>query len=636
MKFRKDINGLRAIAVIAVLLFHFNPSWLPGGFAGVDVFFVISGFLMTGIIFRGIEQNNFSLLKFYVARVNRIVPALVALCLFLLIFGWFYLTPLDYKALGKHVAGSLTFVSNIFYWRESGYFDASSLEKWLLHTWSLSIEWQFYILYPLVLIAIKRTFSPAAIKPLILTATVLSFTLCLFVTYKHPSASYFLLPTRAWEMLMGGVAYLYPFTTKGRQKRALELLGLAFIIGSYFLVSADTPWPGYLSLFPVLGTFLVIQAQRQQSMLTGNIVFEKIGLWSYSIYLWHWPIVVAIYYYSLNEVFIYIGILLSVVLGFLSYQYIEKIKFSKDVSFNLLYKNIPVHCALLLAIAASYIFTLHGAKFRFEEQPNLQHVQAKLVTPTRKNGHCFYSVDTESGSVIDKEIGTECYLGDKSAPASTLLFGDSFAGHNEPFFNKVFKKNKASFQSVVTNWCYPSFTEEFTGRRSSPAYAQCLLNREFLKENIGNYKNIILAGSWGSVSSKGLITDVKEVIKEAANHDANVFIMAAPPSYTKIPLQIFYKSIYLDTPLELDTKNSADTLTSKANKILKREAKKYKNVHFIDRDLLYEEDGLFSFKGYKVPYSLDGLHISQLGSEKSAEHFMRHVKYKKVINKFEL
>jgi peptidoglycan/LPS O-acetylase OafA/YrhL len=125
VQFRKDINGLRAIAVIAVVLFHFNPSWMPGGFAGVDVFFVISGFLMTGIIFSSLEQEKFSILKFYVARANRIIPALAVLCLVLLIFGWFYLTPLDYKALGKHAGGSISFISNIIFWNESGYFDVS-------------------------------------------------------------------------------------------------------------------------------------------------------------------------------------------------------------------------------------------------------------------------------------------------------------------------------------------------------------------------------------------------------------------------------------------------------------------------------------------------------------------------------
>lgn len=124
---------------------------MPGGFVGVDVFFVISGFLMTRIIFRGIEQDNFSILKFYVARANRIIPALAVLCVVLLVFGWFYINPLDYKSLGKHIGSSIGFLSNIIYWSESGYFDAASHEKWLLHTWSFSAEWQFYIMQPYLL-----------------------------------------------------------------------------------------------------------------------------------------------------------------------------------------------------------------------------------------------------------------------------------------------------------------------------------------------------------------------------------------------------------------------------------------------------------------------------------------------------
>ena len=187
--FRYDINGLRAIAVIAVVLFHFNASWMPGGFAGVDVFFVISGFLMTGIIFRGIEQENFSILKFYVARANRIIPALAVLCLILLIFGWFYLTPLDYKSLGKHAATSVSFLSNIVYWRESGYFDAASHEKWLLHTWSLSVEWQFYIIYPLILVAMRKFMSIKTMKYLLLVGTILGFIFCVIATYKWPNPS---------------------------------------------------------------------------------------------------------------------------------------------------------------------------------------------------------------------------------------------------------------------------------------------------------------------------------------------------------------------------------------------------------------------------------------------------------------
>lgn len=156
VNFRYDINGLRAIAVLVVVIFHFLPTYLTGGFVGVDVFFVISGFLMTSIIFNGLANNKFNLFKFYVSRANRIIPALGVLCLILVILGWFFLPPTEYKSLGKHIVGSITFLSNIFYWQESGYFDASSHEKWLLHTWSLSVEWQFYIIYPVILLILNK------------------------------------------------------------------------------------------------------------------------------------------------------------------------------------------------------------------------------------------------------------------------------------------------------------------------------------------------------------------------------------------------------------------------------------------------------------------------------------------------
>ena len=366
LQFRKDINGLRAIAVIAVVLFHFHAPWVPGGFAGVDVFFVISGFLMTSIIFRGIEQENFSLLKFYVARANRIIPALAVLCLVVLAFGWFYLTPLDYKALGKHVASSMGFFSNIIYWSESGYFDASSHEKWLLHTWSLSVEWQFYIIYPLVLVAMRKLMPVKAIKISILVATLLGFIFCVISTYKWPNPSYYLLPSRAWEMMIGGVAYLYPFTLQDKRKKHMEWLGLTLIIASYFLISKDNAWPGYLALLPVFGAFLIIQAQRNDSLITNNIILQKLGAWSYSIYLWHWPLVVAIYYFSLNDMFIYVGIVLSVFLGFLSSTYIEKRKFRNDFSHLFSYlKFQPIYMVLTMGIIASLIFVADGLNIRF-------------------------------------------------------------------------------------------------------------------------------------------------------------------------------------------------------------------------------------------------------------------------------
>jgi len=341
LKFRKDINGLRALAVIAVMIFHFNPAWMPGGFAGVDVFFVISGFLMTGIIFRGLEQGDFSLGRFYKARAKRITPPLAVLCLSVLVFGFFFFTHIDLIALAKHAASSILFISNITYWQESGYFDASSKEKWLLHTWSLSAEWQFYIAYPFLLVILRKVLSLKTLKRTVLIGTVLGFAYCLKHTYSEPEQAYFLLPTRAWEMMLGGVAFLYPFKLQDHMKRVLEASGLLLVIASYFFISEHSPWPGYLALFPVLGTFFIIQAHRESSPFTGNFIFQKIGAWSYSIYLWHWPIVVAIYYFSLNQSMVFAGIALSIFLGFISYKYIENFR-SPRFSLRPLYMTLAV------------------------------------------------------------------------------------------------------------------------------------------------------------------------------------------------------------------------------------------------------------------------------------------------------
>ncbi|MDN3718007.1 acyltransferase family protein [Vibrio breoganii] len=367
MSFRYDINGLRAIAVIAVVLFHFNPSWVPGGFAGVDVFFVISGFLMTGIIFRGLENDNFNLFKFYVARANRIIPALTALCIVLMVFGWLYLMPLDYKALGKHVASSLGFFSNVIYWRESGYFDAASHEKWLLHTWSLSVEWQFYIIYPVVLIVLKRFMSLEILKRVIVVGAILGFVASIIATMKWPNPAYYLLPTRAWEMMMGGVAFLYPWNVSETKKKTAEVVGLLLILGSYFFITSKTSWPGHFALIPVLGSYLVIVANNQSSIITNNAIFQSLGKWSYSIYLWHWPVVVLWFDLSLPEVMIYIFLIFSLLLGVASFYFVENVKIRH------IYK-----VSLLIVALSTIIFKSNGYAYQVEKHVfNAQNIDVR-------------------------------------------------------------------------------------------------------------------------------------------------------------------------------------------------------------------------------------------------------------------
>ncbi|MBT0886293.1 MULTISPECIES: acyltransferase family protein [Acinetobacter] len=367
MNFRYDINGLRAIAVLAVVVFHFNPQWLPGGFAGVDVFFVISGFLMTSIIFSGVEKNTFNLFKFYNARANRIVPVLAAMSAVLLVFGWFYLLPTDYRDLGRQVEKSSLFISNLLFAKGGGYFDTAEHTKWLLHTWSLSVEWQFYIFFPIVIIALKKYLSVSNLKRVVLGLFLASFIYCIYATYKDSKTAYFLLTSRAWEMLLGGLAFLYPWSLKNKLHQIVtQCLGIILIIASYFLISKDTPWPSYMALIPVLGAYLIVVANYQNNFVINNPVSNYIGKWSYSIYVWHWPLVVLGFYFAFENWWMY-GIPLSILLGFLSYQFIEKINFPRYASWKDIYKVKPFYVFLVILACGYVVKKTNGLEYHYPQ-----------------------------------------------------------------------------------------------------------------------------------------------------------------------------------------------------------------------------------------------------------------------------
>lgn len=326
--FRADINGLRAWAVVAVVLYHFNVPGFGGGFAGVDVFFVISGFLMAGIVCKGLDAGRFGLASFYLARARRILPALIVLVAVVLVVGWFLLMPREYQTLGKHARESLLFSSNLRYLAEAGYFDSASHEKWLLHTWSLSVEWQFYLLYPLGLLGLSKLLpGRRALLVAHLLGILASFAVCQFLSAREPSAAFFQLQSRAWEMLLGGMVYLLgeQFCLSARVRQLLEVLGGALVVAAVLQVDTSMRWPGTAVLLPTLGAGLIILAGRQGSLLTGSGAAQWLGTRSYSIYLWHWPLVVLLVYFDQQHspVLIGAGLLVALLLGHLSYRWVE-------------------------------------------------------------------------------------------------------------------------------------------------------------------------------------------------------------------------------------------------------------------------------------------------------------------------
>jgi peptidoglycan/LPS O-acetylase OafA/YrhL len=295
-EYRRDIDGLRAIAVLAVVGFHAEVALFRGGFVGVDVFFVISGYLISGIILRALARDSFSFADFYRHRINRIFPALALVLAATLVFGSIVLFPPEFVALGKHVAGGAGFLSNIFLWNETGYFDSQN--KLLLHLWSLGVEEQFYLLWPLVLFAAwKKKWSIAGIIAVIAVA---SFANNVWMVMRSDRSMAFYFPnTRLWELLAGALLAQFEISHPASKvsswlSQICGFAGIAALIVSVLFIRADMAWPGWLAAIPVAGTVLIIGAGKGSivNRFIGNRVLVGIGLISYPLYLWHWPLLV--------------------------------------------------------------------------------------------------------------------------------------------------------------------------------------------------------------------------------------------------------------------------------------------------------------------------------------------------------
>lgn len=294
MKHRNDIDGLRAVAVIPILLFHVGVTALPGGFVGVDIFFVISGYLITSIITREMDADTFSIATFYKRRIVRILPALLLMLVGTLVAGKFLLLAVELRDLGRSAAAAAAFVANIHFWLSADYFDAISETKPLLHTWSLGVEEQFYIFYPFLLLMVRRWF-PRFMTGAVLIATVLSFGLCLYLSKAEPTAAFYLLPMRAWELGMGALVALnaLPRLSSRRLQNIAAGAGMLLLVIAFLKIRPDLCFPAPWALMPCVGAMLLIAYGRDTmtATLLSWAPIRAVGLISYSLYLWHWPIV---------------------------------------------------------------------------------------------------------------------------------------------------------------------------------------------------------------------------------------------------------------------------------------------------------------------------------------------------------
>jgi peptidoglycan/LPS O-acetylase OafA/YrhL len=349
MKYRAEIDGLRALAVLPVILFHAGFEWFSGGFVGVDVFFVISGYLITTIIISEMAEGKFSIFNFYERRARRILPALFFVMAACLPFAWFWLTPYDLKDFGQSLIAVSAFSSNILFWQESGYFETAAELKPLLHTWSLAVEEQFYILFPIFLMLTWRL-GIKWVLVLLSVVFLLSLGVAQWGAYNKPSAAFFLLPTRGWELLVGVFAAFYlkynAHLKSHIVNQALSLLGFSLIIYSIIAFNETTPFPSLYALIPTIGTGLLILCAVPKTFVHRLLSLKYIvgiGLISYSAYLWHQPLLAFARHRALGEVsdFILISLCLaSLIMAGFSWRYVEgpfrnRKRFNRKVIFRL-------------------------------------------------------------------------------------------------------------------------------------------------------------------------------------------------------------------------------------------------------------------------------------------------------------
>ena len=525
---RNDITGLRALAVIPVVLYHASPNVIPGGYYGVDIFFVISGYLISGIIFKGLLNQSFSYKDFYVKRIKRILPNLSLLLAFVLLFGLFYLTATEYKALGKHVYASGLFIQNFRLLKDVGYFTTDALHQPLLHLWSLAIEEQFYIVFPIICAVLYKKWRSVKLLSLVTVTIVISSLIFCFASGQGRDFNFYFPLTRFWEIGFGitlaMAEKLYGF--KPTQiplniRHGLSVVGFGMIAIPMMMADSSTVHPGGFTLLPVLGAVALIAAYPDALINRYLLCFRPmtfVGLISYSLYLWHWPFLAFLFmcYPAASDAWKIAILAISVVVSALIYVGVEN-PVRRSVKIGKIKTEVICLCLLTLAVLAGVLVS------RFNGLPdrNFGYMANAPVFKYDGDWNFYYMAPTIAyGSwQIHTETPNEF---------PTILFaGDS---HIEQYYLRAQKLGKEQGVSVgfVTNGgclilspvknCY----EETICRRASTSFYELATDSRI--------KTIVIGNFWGSNPLESIETGLRklaEIVKE--RKDLRVFVLLDNP-----------------------------------------------------------------------------------------------------------
>lgn len=546
MKYRSDIDGLRAIAVLSVVIFHAFPALFAGGFVGVDVFFVISGYLISSLIFHELNDGTFSFLDFYSRRVRRIFPALIILILVCFCLGWIFFLPKDFVRLGKHMIGGATFSSNFILTTEFGYFEPRSSLKPLLHLWSLAVEEQFYITYPLLLVLARKV----KLNSLWVLAAVggVSFILNIMYCASDDNFAYYFPQFRFWELALGGMlAYYHTSTTKRFAENQnllsyLSIIAIFSILASALFIDNSMSLPGWWMLIPTLGAVALIAFGPHgsvQKYFLSHPAMVYIGLISYPVYLWHWSLLsfVEIVFGedSPDNIRLY-AIALSFALASLTYHFVEKPIRRKRHSLR-----IP---AIIVVVLAAIGFLGWKAMDSGGFPERLPKLFAEMDQYTKKGNEPSQIVGRRGTCwLTEGEYAEECI--EKGSGPLVVLWGDSQAGYLTIGMMEIQKKYKFRFGQFNRNSCPPLFNY---------AKADCVASNQYVLKKLKEEKpaTIVLYARWNILEKfeEPLTATIAELKKIGIK---KIIVLGPPPQWYHggLPHSLFHfyrRTFYQEPP----------------------------------------------------------------------------------------
>lgn len=522
--YRPEIDGLRAFAVLSVVLYHFSVPGTGGGFIGVDVFFVISGFLIGGILWRELEsQGTLSLWSFYARRVRRLGAAYFVMAIVTSIVAYFILLPFEFRELGKELISSTLYASNIYFYLKAGYFDTASESKVLLHTWSLSIEEQFYILLPALLMLLR--WNRRALTGVLVAVFVLSLALCIWMTRTSHIATFFLIPFRAWELLAGVLLAIY-MSRQVEQRQypaAVSWVGIGLLIAATVLIVPSPSFPGFWAAIPTMGAFLILLNGRQDNLvnrLLSQPAIVFVGLISYSLYLWHWPVLTLARYYlggigdSRQTIVL---LMLSFLLAYVSWRFVEQpVRHARVRPFVILGAAAGLSACLLAIGAVPYL--RNGMPERFAPAVRA-HIDASADF-LQDWSRCHVPV---SGPLEGIEV---CPIG-PDGPPSFIVWGDSHVRAFKEGLSLLAQEREKSGLIIWRAGCPPLFDirkEESAATRQQDEACSAANDRiRKAISRLGKIDALLLIGRWAYYAEgRGIGNDSHNTIKISRASDSSI------------------------------------------------------------------------------------------------------------------